>query len=257
MNTINLAWWAGMGGKNWGDALSPVLAHHISSGAKINYINPIDGTNTFRYYSIGSIIPPASSNSEIWGSGIIQNIDKIKIKPKVVHAIRGPLTRKILLNNGIDCPEIYGDPALLYPMFYNPKINKKYQIGIIPHYVDNKNEWVIKKSNAPGVKIINILGDVNHVVDEILSCEIIISSSLHGVIAADAYGIPSIWVEFSDKVIGNGFKFRDYFMSVGRSDRNPIKVNFHTRLKDIVESIKDYKINIDLNSLYNSCPYKK
>ena len=256
MKTINLSWWSGMGGRNWGDALSPVLAKHISSGAKIEYVNPIDGSNKFRYYSIGSIIPPASSNSEIWGSGIIQEISHVSIKPISVHAVRGPLTRKILINSGIQCPEIYGDPALLYPRFYKPKIQKKYEIGIIPHYVDQQHQWVIEKSKVNGVKIINILGNINTVVDEILSCDMIISSSLHGVIAADAYGIPSIWVEFSDKVLGNGFKFKDYFMSVGRTDLRPIRINMHTRLIDIKQSILPYRIKIDLDALYESCPYK-
>jgi len=257
MRKIYLAWWTGMGGKNWGDALSPVLTKYISGGAQIEHVNPIDSSSKFRFYSIGSIIPPSSSNSEIWGSGIIQNIDTIKIKPKKVHAVRGPLTRKILINNGIECPEIYGDPALLYPKFYNPKIEKRYEIGIIPHYVDQQNPWVVKKSELPNVKVINILGNINSVVDEILSCDMIISSSLHGVIAADAYGIPSAWVEFSDKVVGNGFKFKDYFMSVGRPDRQPIRINPHTRLKDIKDVVKQHEIKIDLDALYNSCPYKK
>jgi pyruvyltransferase len=256
MKTIQLAWWAGMNGKNWGDALSPVLARHISGGARIEYVNPIDNSSKFRFYSIGSIIPPASSNSEIWGSGIIQNIESVKIKPTKVHAVRGPLTRKILTNSGIACPEVYGDPALLYPKFYNPTVDKKYEIGIIPHYVDQKHPWVTSKTAVPGVKFINILGDIDTVVNEILSCDMIISSSLHGVIAADAYGIPSVWVEFSDKVLGNGFKFKDYFMSVGRTDQTPIRINMHTRLVDIKQSMSPYRIKIDLDALYESCPYK-
>ena len=246
-----------MNGKNWGDALSPVLAKYISGGAQIEYINPIDSSSKFRFYSIGSIIPPASSNSEIWGSGIIQNIESVKIKPKMVHAVRGPLTRKILIDSGIPCPEVYGDPALLYPNFYNPTVDKKYEIGIIPHYVDQTHPWVISKTSIPGIKFINILGDIDTVVKEILSCDMVISSSLHGIVASDAYGVPSLWVEFSDKVLGNGFKFRDYFMSVGRPDRHPVRINSHTRLKDIKDVVKQHKLKIDLDALYNSCPYKK
>ena len=118
---INIAWFIGEKGKNWGDALSPLISS-LLSGKNINHINPWDTSGTFRYYVIGSIIPPSSPNSEIWGSGIIKEINHINIKPKKIHAVRGPLTREIFLKNGIDCPEVYGDPALLYPRFYNPKI---------------------------------------------------------------------------------------------------------------------------------------
>ena len=85
----------------------------------------------------------------------------------------------------------------------------------------------------------------------------IAASSLHGVIAADAYGVPSTWIELSDKVIGKGFKFRDYFMSVGRTDREPLIVNETTKLKEVYDKFYDYKINIDLDKLWEACPFRK
>lgn len=63
-------------------------------------------------------------NTEVWGAGIIDGTKKLRYKPKKVYAVRGPLTRKVLLAQGVKCPEIYGDPALLVAKYYQPKIEK-------------------------------------------------------------------------------------------------------------------------------------
>ena len=255
MDNINISWFMGKGGKNWGDALSPLISS-LLSGKNINYVNPWDTSSTFRYYVIGSIIPPSSSNCEIWGSGIIKRINHIKIKPKKIHAVRGPLTREIFLKNNIDCPEIYGDPALLYPKFYNPKMEKKYKYGIIPHYVDQNNPWVYKQKERDDVLVINILDPINKVVDDVKKCETILSSTLHGIICADSYNIPAYWIELSNKVIGNGFKFKDYFLSVNRPIIPSFRPQTNNKIEDLPFNSIQYNIDIDLDKLYNSCPFK-
>jgi pyruvyltransferase len=181
------------------------------------------------------------------------------IKPKKVYAVRGPLTRNLLLKQGIECPEIYGDPALLFPRFYNPTIEKKYKLGIIPHYVDSNSDW-IKSIKRDDVKVLDICMETHEFVDALKECENIISSSLHGVIAADAYGIPNMWMTIngSKDVYGGGFKFRDYFASVKRDvkcfeaiDSIPLD------LDNVIKEIPPHKIEIDLDMLYDACPFKK
>ena len=96
---------------------------------------------------IGSILDRGTKSSIIWGAGLIsEDSEPIEI-PKKIYAVRGPKTREKLLKSGIDCPEIYGDPALLLPKIYNPKIEKKYELGVIPHYIDkNNNTYSSNKS---------------------------------------------------------------------------------------------------------------
>ena len=90
----------------------------------------------------------------------------------------------------------------------------KYKIGIVPHYHDYKKAVELFQ-NESDIKVIDLLTmDVEETTKEILSCENIISSSLHGLIVAHAYKIPALWVEFSDKIFGNGIKYRDYFESL-------------------------------------------
>ena len=98
-------------------------------------------------------------NDIVWGSGIIDG-RSIGENPKKIYAVRGPLTRNKLISKGIKVPEVYGDPALLFPKIYNPinVIEKSHEFGIIPHYADFNDPEILKllqKLESAGVKIIN------------------------------------------------------------------------------------------------------
>ncbi|UWJ21321.1 polysaccharide pyruvyl transferase family protein [Methanosarcina mazei] len=252
-----IAYWAtGIKSTNWGDALNPILIQKLSGKTPILAQEIVNLTDQDIYSVIGSTLGFfPEKNLVVWGSGFISTSSRFTEEPKKIYAVRGPLTRKLILNQGIFCPKIYGDPALLYPLFYKPNIERKYKLGIIPHYADqNSNLLNTFKTNSE-VLVINILSSTNEVVDNICKCERIASSSLHGIIAADAYGIPSIWVEFSENVIGNGFKFYDYFESVGRKNERPHRITENTTFNDILGIFKSYKINIDLSQLLDVCPF--
>jgi len=162
--------------------------------------------------AIGSIMSYSSARAHVWGSGIISRKDRVQ--GGKFYAVRGPLTRKRLSEQGHSCPEIYGDPALLLPRYYWPEVPKKYEYGIIPHYVDY--ERVSKtRDTTPDMCVIDLMTDnLQATTDKILQCKRVISSSLHGVIIAHAYGIPAIWVRFSEGLSGDNVKFEDYFLSV-------------------------------------------
>jgi pyruvyltransferase len=239
--------------KNFGDAINPLLIGKLSN-LKVLFVNP-------KYYhyehllAIGSILQTANSNSIVWGTGMISEYAICVQKPKKIYAVRGPKTRELLLKQNIPCPEVYGDPALLMPKIYHPKIEKKYKLGIIPHYIDQDAEW-LKSIVQPEILIINIhRDDLLGFIDEILSCEKIASSSLHGLITADAYGIPSTWIKFSNNVIGGNFKFLDYFMSVKRIDTEPLIINESTTVENIYNQFYDYAIDIDLDQLLLAAPF--
>lgn len=250
-----IAFWFTNVQNNWGDALNPIIIEQMTGKKAVLSTSIFNLLNKEVYWVIGSILGNYSNrNQVVWGSGLISAEIRLEQKPKMVFAVRGPRTRDILLSQGIDCPEIYGDPAMLYPYYYRPHIEKKYKLGLIPHYVDYSNPLLDKFKSNSNIKIINILHDVNKTVDDICSCERIASSSLHGVIAADAYGIPSIWIEISDNVIGNGFKFYDYFESVGREEEC-LKISENTTVEEIYSKYKDYNINLDLCKLVDVCPF--
>ncbi len=203
--------------ENYGDLLSKYLVEKIS-GRKVMYYNAPKKRKAFfqqkHLLAIGSIMSYATKKSMVWGSGIITKKDTFS--GGTFYAVRGPRSRERVLELGFKCPEVYGDPALLLPDYYRPaNVKKSHTLGIIPHYVDYPKvaAWYQDK---PDVKVIDLIGnDVEAITRKILSCERTVSSSLHGVIVSHAYGIPSVWVRFSDKLTGDNVKFEDYFLSVG------------------------------------------
>lgn len=200
---------------NFGDILGKYIVEKISKKRITRVLHPSMRRYKFfikHYLTVGSILEVANKNSVVWGSGIMRRYDFIK-KAKFL-AVRGPITRKRLLELGYKVPELYGDPAVLVPLFFNSKPQKKYKLGIIPHYIDYQ-EVHEKFKNDIELNIIDLLTcNVEEVIHKILECDSIISSSLHGVIVPHAYGIPALWVKFSDKLGGDNIKFYDYFESI-------------------------------------------
>lgn len=217
--------------------------------------------NKPHYFGIGSILQEVNSQSIVWGSGFISKNSFCLEKPKKVLAVRGPLSREKLINQGIDCPKVYGDPALLLPIVYPLKQKyKKYDLGIIPHYGDKKFSWLKQFTNSKKIKIIDIqTNDYKGFVDQIINCEKVISSSLHGIIISDAYRIPSLWVEFPSskkEVVGNGFKFFDYFESVGKAVSKPFMIHDNTSIDEILNSFENFDFQFNYEQLLNSSPFE-
>lgn len=217
---IRLFWWnekiiQGKSKENYGDVLGKYLVEKIS-GKKVVFAWPkkfsIYDWSSPIYVTIGSIIHNVNHKCIVWGGGIINQ--EIKIKKATFLAVRGPQTRKYLLSLGYEVPAVYGDPAILLPWFFYPKVKKKYKIGIVPHYNDYEMVKNWQKDSQDIVVIDLMTTDIEAKTREFLECEKIISSSLHGVIIAHAYDIPAVWQKVSDKVFGNDIKYQDYMESV-------------------------------------------
>lgn len=241
------------GYRNFGDILNYTLLKQLTGKRILEVRSQYYGRE--HYLVIGSVLQRANKHSTVWGSGFISKESHCDERPHKVYAVRGPLTREKLLEDGIACPEIYGDPALLLPLIYTPKIKKRYKLGIIPHYIDKSNSW-IQSIQSDEVAVLDIQTEEPFaLIDKILECEKIASSSLHGIIIADAYAIPSLWIKLSNKITGGSFKFLDYFESVNREDREAFLVSENTSLADLYQQFKEYKIDIDLGKLIEASPF--
>ena len=186
---------------NFGDKLTPYILE------KLFGVEAVLKKHGNKLLGIGSILTHAEKGDTVWGSGALSPQHKPKSNRLNILALRGPNTRKVLKDMGIKIKEVpFGDPALLLPRVYKPDVKKEYKIGITPHYVDVH----IAKSQFAGYHLIEPTLPIEQYIDEVNKCELIVSSSLHGIICADAYGVPNSELLISDMVLGNGFKFQDY-----------------------------------------------
>lgn len=254
---------------NYGDDLSPYIISRLSDDS-IKFSKPfsikrlitdilimgrdlafLKGFHNFSFsytlsspllLSVGSIISLAKINCFVWGSGIHYKEDPINILAKI-KAVRGPLTIKRL--EALGYPDFehvaMGDPALLLPLIYTPSSEKDYKIGIILHNNDlNHISSVLKNSKLKNDILLIPLKtkhkSVDKITDEICSCEMILSTSLHGLIVPHAYGIPALRIEAS-KIHGDGVKFADYFQSVGILPYDPFQ--FSSLKLDSLNSLQE------------------
>jgi len=195
--------------ENLGDYLSYVICDHMISG-KVSKARQTDGV----LYAIGSILGFIRQDATVWGSGILSDdwAYRLYIKHSAldIRAVRGPNTAKVLRSFGVDCPTVYGDPAILMPHVYQPACaEKKYACTFIPHLSDHT-----EIPPDSGIHRIDIrTRDYQRVIDEIAGSEKVISSSLHGVILAETYGVPAILLLHDYQ---NAFKYEDWYLSTGR-----------------------------------------
>ena len=170
-------------------------------------------------YSIGSILMLGYQDAVVWGSGILTETSFLRtifhrafFRKLDIRAVRGPLTRKTLLKWGHHCPEVCGDPGCLMPLFYKPSVEKTLDYLVIPHYLIERKV----KNTIPAENITSMMtDDYQAVIDKICSAKKVISSSLHGIILAEAYGVPAIHFQHRPKRFD--FKYEDWYQSTGRN----------------------------------------
>lgn len=217
-NKVNLNAWIVANGDNHnlGDYLSLVIVENMCTINNIDMYQKIKKTR--HLYGDGSILL-GWQDATIWGSGFISDFSNKRYFPLYaflhrhyhrtdIRAVRGPETRKILEKMGISCPEVYGAPAVLLPIFYSPKIEKDLEYLVIPHF--SKYD---KYSNINN-KIGTFTTDYKQWINKLLRAKLVISSSLHGIILAEAYGIPAIML--NDTPSEDLTKYRDWYYSTGR-----------------------------------------
>lgn len=245
-NHVDFFYWRPINGSiNFGDHLSLVIVTKIL--ADKGFLLEEETPKTVRLIALGSVLHFAEDHNTIWGTGFNGKVslEEHTYNTLDVRAVRGPLTRDFLVQRGIETPEIYGDPALLIPHIFPGKFQKnpKKPYVIVPNLHD------LKIAQEQGWKnIVSPLNSWNRCINEILEAEFVIASSLHGLIIAEAYGIPARYIRLSEEE--NLFKYNDYMMGTGRGE-----IEFASTIDEALEMKGMAPVQFDHQKLLNAFPF--
>lgn len=246
---LPLYYWQKKGAENFGDFLSLKIVERIVGG-QVAVAKTKQEIESHKLLAIGSVLIMARENDVVWGTGMNgkrMNLKHYQFDYLDIRAVRGPLTRNFIMSNfNIYCPKTYGDPALLIPYLF-PEFKKKknpvYDYIVIPHYSE---EHLFPKELFPNV--VYPTEPWRDIIRKILNSKFVISGSLHGLVVAEAYGIPARYLRSSEHE--PLYKFEDYYKGTNRN-----KYTYATSIDEALEMGGEPPFKCDLKKLYYSFPF--
>lgn len=209
MKQVKMFWWNEQ--PNFGDALNPILLKHFfdieAVWSPLSEARLVGAGSCLQW--VASEVKAHPHEMHIWGTGYMYDKESPVASSMVKHhAVRGANSK--LLGKLTDV--VLGDPGILSSLLFEKQIGKKYRVGVVPHLWNQDDDVLTSIANHySDVKIISVSDDPLIVLEDIASCDFIFSSSLHGLIVADSFGIPNQWVGLTKELFGGNWKFDDYY----------------------------------------------
>ena len=216
MSPIKLYWCAREkdGRRNFGDWMSPELVRELS-GRDVAYAR----ARWADLVAVGSVLERLTTTwwnkrVHVWGTGLMHAGRPMPPRHHY-HAVRGRLTAALLGRS--DIPAL-GDPGLLVdrllPGFAD--VPKQWDFGVVPHHTEQRHPGMdALLARLPGARLVDITAPTPAFLRELAACRFVLSSSLHGLITADAFRVPNAWITISNELRGGSFKFEDYYSVFG------------------------------------------
>lgn len=195
-------WWH-VGRPNFGDDINPGFFRRLA-GLSTRFAAYRSQPHVL---GAGSILEHAGRVSVVCGAGFLRPPARPMAMPARLVSVRGELSRRAFPQAG---DVLLGDPLVLVSEFVSRQ-QPQHRFGLVPHVL-SMDRW--RAWNSPRLRIIDPAASPWSVIREIADCEVVLSQSLHGLIVADALGIPNVWVAPSDDMAGGRFKFDDYFSTL-------------------------------------------
>ncbi|UNK70150.1 polysaccharide pyruvyl transferase family protein [Microbacterium sp. H1-D42] len=207
-------WWDGH--PNFGDMLTPWLLPRY--GIVPVYREP----RRAQLIGVGSLLEfvDREFSGVLWGTGLMRDIAH-PLPNVTALALRGPLTAERL---GLAVEPAYGDPGILVARHVAPPPPDG-RIAVVPHGHHRGHQRLTDLIDVADARVVNVHQGAVSAIREIAAARAVVTTSLHGLITADSYGIPAFWTTLNPPLTGGDFKFRDYEATVtpGRSRYVPFE----------------------------------
>lgn len=208
---------------NFGDALSHLVVAHVS-GRAVEQVRPKQA----ELFALGSLMHVIAkhwtdhSRDEgpiLWGTGLLNPFMRKEFLENVrVRLLRGPITAAFLRLKVRE----FGDPGLLADTAVGPVSERLDRIAIVPHHSQMDDpRFAQMVAEDPALHLVDVRADPETVCREIASSAHVFSASLHGLIVADAYGVPNTWMDPEEQ---SRLKYHDYAASIGRDMTYPVDI---------------------------------
>jgi pyruvyltransferase len=183
---------------NFGDLLGPLIVRELVTELRL-----APAVTRRRLLAIGSVLHFGRAGDVVWGAG--RNVKAGEPPAGLdVRAVRGPRTAA-----HHPAAVVGGDPALLLgglrpDLLVDPA--RRFGVTVVP----NLNELV----HVPDRRaVLSPRAPLTRVLRTIARSALVVGSSLHGVIVAEALGVPARAVR---AIAEPAFKYEDYYLATGR-----------------------------------------
>ncbi len=205
---------------NFGDAVSPLIMRELT-GHTYRWA-PLRSAELVSVGSVLNAYAKVGSEAYIFGSGVrVEHEFKSRtrsIPSDRIGGVRGHHSAKTL---GLSADRVIGDPALVVSELLPTRVHRRTgtRVLVLPHFATFGHRRAIQSLNALknlGYEVILPNQDPVNIAGKIRGADLLITSSLHGIIFADSVNTPVTRVSFPDVEHENDFKYHDYESLYGR-----------------------------------------
>ncbi|MGH6891388.1 MAG: hypothetical protein ACREEP_03930, partial [Dongiaceae bacterium] len=241
--------------KNIGDRTNPIAVQYATG--RPTFWTPCAVRPSL--LGIGSILHWATAESHVWGTGMtIPDLGSGGVRAERIWALRGKLTHAHLARQLTGLRDVpLGDPGYLVGRRIAALTSARspiHRLGIVPHFKDRDHPAIAHLRGQDGVAILGARDPEPAFFAQMMACEAIASSSLHGLIFAEALGIPNAWVDFAPERSAFKFKYHDWFSLAQKPPAAPLRVTASPDAADLIAASALHDMTIDENALRRAIP---